>query len=309
MKRSGVCAVLVALLFASACAAQIPLRVSSEEAAKHLTRNVDPVYPQMARLAHVQGQVTLDLTISEAGKVQQVTVISGHPILLQAAIEAAREWQYHPFEINGKPAAVRAVAFVFFLLGPLTKEGAREQALLRNYFDRGAFCKDQLNGSNYPEAEVSCKKLADIADQLPDTDVWEKVQAYRSAGDAFLGESNPGGALVFYQRELELAHRKLRPIDADMAYAWRDVARAQAVTGKLKESDYSYQQVEILLPLAQKNAPSKIVQREESKELRDILLEHASLLRKMGRADEAADLENRAHSIQVPQGPENETKH
>jgi TonB family protein len=79
----------------------IPL-ASPEEASSHLTRRIEPVYPPLARMARIQGKVVLQLTVGVDGRAVEVRTLSGHPLLLQAALDAVRQWEYKPFTENGK---------------------------------------------------------------------------------------------------------------------------------------------------------------------------------------------------------------
>jgi protein TonB len=73
-----------------------------------------PTYPQMARIAHIQGDVILQATISKTGTVENLRAISGHPILIQAALDAVRQWKYKPYVLNGEPVEVETTIKVQF---------------------------------------------------------------------------------------------------------------------------------------------------------------------------------------------------
>jgi protein TonB len=75
-----------------------------------------PVYPPTARQARVQGTVVLQAAISKDGTVEALRGISGHPLLIPAAIEAVKQWRYKPYVINGKPVAVETQIIVNFTL-------------------------------------------------------------------------------------------------------------------------------------------------------------------------------------------------
>ena len=68
-----------------------------------LMHRVDPQYPRSARSVHIQGRVVLKATIGTDGLVQQVSAISGSPVLVNAATEAVKKWRYRPFLLDGKP--------------------------------------------------------------------------------------------------------------------------------------------------------------------------------------------------------------
>jgi protein TonB len=84
----------------------------------NLIRRVDPAYPAMARLARVQGQVVLSAIINKEGKIDRMQVLSGHPMLVQAAVEAVKQWRYKPYVLNDEPVEVETQITVnFFLSG------------------------------------------------------------------------------------------------------------------------------------------------------------------------------------------------
>ena len=78
--------------------AQTSFKVDDADAQQHLLKHVDPEYPGIAKAAQVQGEVVLQLDIGTDGRVMKATPLSGPPMLLQAAADAARQWQYKPFE-------------------------------------------------------------------------------------------------------------------------------------------------------------------------------------------------------------------
>jgi periplasmic protein TonB len=74
----------------------------------------NPTYPQMARIAHIQGDVQLQATISKTGSIENLRAVSGHPILIQAALDAVRQWKYKPYILNGEPVEVETQITVKF---------------------------------------------------------------------------------------------------------------------------------------------------------------------------------------------------
>jgi periplasmic protein TonB len=83
----------------------------------NLIRRVQPEYPPTARMAHVQGQVVLSAIISKAGTIEKVQVLSGHPLLVQSAVEAVKQWRYRPYILNDEPVEVETQITVNFTLG------------------------------------------------------------------------------------------------------------------------------------------------------------------------------------------------
>ncbi len=79
-------------------------------------KRIDPVYPEPARLAGVEGTVILESEVDEHGKVSAVRVLKSVPLLDQAAIEAVRQWIYEPVVIDGKPQRMKTTVTVAFRL-------------------------------------------------------------------------------------------------------------------------------------------------------------------------------------------------
>ena len=93
-----------------------PLTVISEVQAAKLLRKVIPVYPPLARQMRVSGTVRLMGVVAKDGTIQQLQVVSGHPLLVTAALDAVRQWVYRPTLLNGQPVEVIAPIDVIFSL-------------------------------------------------------------------------------------------------------------------------------------------------------------------------------------------------
>jgi len=90
------------------------LKVKSGIMEGNLMRRVDPVYPAEAKKNHLQGSVVLVGVIDKEGTMTKLRVISGDPVLAQAAIEAVQQWKYKPYTLNGEPVAVQTTVRVVF---------------------------------------------------------------------------------------------------------------------------------------------------------------------------------------------------
>lgn len=94
-----------------------PYRVGGRVQAPKLIQEVPPVYPPLAKQARIQGQVVIDSVIDMQGHVTQMKVVSGSPLLVQAAERALAQWRYQPTLLNGRPVAVDMLVTVHFQLG------------------------------------------------------------------------------------------------------------------------------------------------------------------------------------------------
>ena len=83
----------------------------------NLIHQVMPVYPPIAKTAHISGTVTFHAIIGKDGTVQDLTYISGPPLLMKNAMDAVRQWRYKPTLLNGEPVDVDTTIAVVFTLG------------------------------------------------------------------------------------------------------------------------------------------------------------------------------------------------
>jgi len=92
------------------------VRVPPEVSSGLLVREVQPVYPPLARQANIRGMVVLEVDISADGVVQALRMVQGHPMLVPAAIEAVKQWRYKPFMLNDQPTPISTQVSVNFTL-------------------------------------------------------------------------------------------------------------------------------------------------------------------------------------------------
>jgi periplasmic protein TonB len=93
-----------------------PYRVGGKVQAPSLVRQVQPIYPIIAKEARISGEVEIDSVIDEHGNVTQAKVVSGNPLLVTAALNAVEQWKYQPTLLNGQPIAVDMIVTVTFTL-------------------------------------------------------------------------------------------------------------------------------------------------------------------------------------------------
>jgi periplasmic protein TonB len=104
----------------SVVAAKAPvgrLRVSSGVSEGMLIAPIRPVYPIIAKAAHVEGSVVVEAIISRTGTIESLHVVSGPQMLQNAALDAIREARYQPYRLNGEPTEVETRITVNFRMG------------------------------------------------------------------------------------------------------------------------------------------------------------------------------------------------
>jgi TonB family protein len=114
---------------ASQDAAQAPIQVPPNSVPTFLVRKVAPVYPPLARQARIQGTVVLRIAIDKEGAVRDPQIVSGHPMLSPAAIEAVKQWRYGWNISDDKPVEVETVVRVSFRMadGPEVHTALRSE--------------------------------------------------------------------------------------------------------------------------------------------------------------------------------------
>ena len=91
-------------------------RVSGGVLQGNAIRKTQPPYPPIAKAARAQGAVQVAVTISEEGRVVSAEAVSGHPLLREAAVAAARQWTFKPTELSGQPVKVQGILTFNFTL-------------------------------------------------------------------------------------------------------------------------------------------------------------------------------------------------
>jgi protein TonB len=119
MKRHWIAPLLLLCALTVSAASQVHpqrIRVSSGVMQALLVKKVPPQYPQDAKDQHIEGVVVLKINTDKEGNVYQAELVSGHPQLAPAAIEAVKQWKYKPYQLNGWPVEVESQVQINFTL-------------------------------------------------------------------------------------------------------------------------------------------------------------------------------------------------
>src|SRR5664280_2577939 len=121
-----------------------------------LISKVQPTYPPLARLARIQGTVVLHALIGKDGTIQDLSVISGHPMLIPAAMDAVKQWRYKPYVLNGEPVLVQTTINVNFELnGPASEAPPNEPVANSSPSNSGSSSPPREEGSDL-KAYTTC---------------------------------------------------------------------------------------------------------------------------------------------------------
>ena len=102
----------------SPCLWHMPLPAQELLDPPRFTNFVCPTYPQMGNQVHIQGVVRIEIALAKSGEPTQIRVLAGHPMLMSATVEAAKQWRFQPYRLNGKAVEVSMRVDVIFALKP-----------------------------------------------------------------------------------------------------------------------------------------------------------------------------------------------
>jgi TonB family protein len=283
----------VLLLPALTAAAQTePVKtVSAAEAASHIAQRVEPVVPPLAKAVKIGGKVKLHIVISPSGEVSSATFLSGHPLLVQAAIDAVKQWKFKPFYERNSGITVATDVELDFPGGM----SESENAVRNKYFRVEDECRSLVQSAKYAEAEPKCRQAVEISDNLPKEVVLERTGALSMLANAIFLQRRFSEAIPLYERALELDKGYRKPDDADLATEYANLGRAYGVTGNLPKADEFYETAVSTFRAAIKSLPS--MYENYSRRLQRTLNEYAQLKEAEGQTEAASALRKQASEI------------
>jgi TonB family protein len=280
---------------------QAQVRMSTDEAEKLLIEAPVAEYPPIARAAHAQGLVKVEVTISELGLVTAAKAVSGHPLLQSAAVKAVRTYKYQPYVVDGKPTSFVTDVYVLFPSGPLTKERREElehqDQSANQYFAEETKCRDLSRAKNWKQAEESCGALVRIADQLSTDRALEKMLANESLGHVFTGQGRYQEAIESYNRALTVVGSTLTDTNVELGHLYGELAIAHHLRGDLEKARELYRRAEKIYQLAHasmgdRDSDQWIEERKKAymKDLRSLLQFHLRAAEDSGATAEVEEI-------------------
>lgn len=285
------------VLFAlsTALAGDKPKRIDENVASQNLIKRVDPTVPPIAKAVGIGGAVVVDATISPEGRVSSVAVLSGHPLLVSACVEAVKKWEYKPFNVDGQAATAVTKVECDFAAPSHTKV---EEKALRDYYPAFDTCYKLVQANSDSEAEKNCSEAVALSDQLPTNRIIERSSSRTFLAHSLVGEHKVNDAIPLYEKALDIykgvEHSER---DADFASDNANLARAYSLVGELGKADPLYDRAVNIFEAAIVNLPD--MKDNYSTRLKRTLLEYADLKRAEGQADNAKQLQEKAEKIQT----------
>jgi TonB family protein len=268
--------------------------VMEGEGTRHLLPHAEPLYPPIAKAAHVQGSVLLHADVDEKGAVTKVEVIGGPPMLRGAATDAVKQWKYKPFEVDGKPAAVRVVVSVPFSLGIPTSLEKSDNAIGQAYFPKADECRAANAAGRWTDAVRTCGDLVVIADRFPEPSLRmnEIRGAHQNYGEALAFSGDLPNALVEFHKTTEVAEKSLTSRDAEYGSAYYWLAFGEHASKMQSEAERDYSKAEDSYRKAMENLPD--MKQIYGRYLAHTLAYHSVLAAQTGRENEAKAMQAEA---------------
>jgi TonB family protein len=256
----------------------VPMRIPPEVAAKHFIQAPQPQYPQLAEMARIQGNVILEIGIDEAGGVTVRRLISGHPMLAPAAIEAVKRWRYEPPLADGKPtSAVTVVLVAFGNAAYYAAAGQAELAFQNDFWAAEESAQASLTKGDYVHAEEQLNQAQGLVS--PDKDahhIQERWQCMTTFGRLRMEQKKYEDAERYFKNALALRQNKWE--DKDSPEIAVSLANLAAVLAEEKRFDLARENAAHALAIYRKNfkktssaAPRQVYGRAIANESRMLL--------------------------------------
>ena len=190
-----------------------------------ILRKVAPNYPPLARQARIQGQVILNIDISKSGDVTDVRLVSGHPMLAPAAIEAVKQWKYTPYEVNQEPVEIETNVIVSFRMADTPAAPGEAVGGIATSPQVGVYgtigSSPPAPGSNLPKRiRVSQGVMQSLLVRKIPPEYPQDAKDQRVQGTALLGVSIDKEGNV-YKLELISGHPLLAPAAMEAVRQWK----------------------------------------------------------------------------------------
>jgi TonB family protein len=272
--------------------------VDQDAARKHLLNHPDPVYPPIAKAARVQGTVEINVVIGIDGLIKEQHVLTGPPMLQQAALDALHKWTFRPFRISGKIVPVATTFEIPFQIDKAGEGPSKDQQeAAQAWFPLSDKCRNALREQNREESLKFCEEALNTsmkASDLTSSDQLVRVDSHQNYGHALLMAGMPQQALDQENKAIAEAKKCLTETDQEyaMPFFWR--AMVEANLGQVDETFADFRIAEETYRRAIAHLPS--MKKKYSEYLASILRQHAMFLDQLGRREEAEKLRAEAES-------------
>ncbi len=256
-----------------------------------------PVMPELAARARVQGMVRLAIRISEEGLVTAVFVKSGHPLLNDCAVQAARNSRYTPYAPDGKPVPFSTEIEIPVFPGISKKDYEKDRKLMSQYLQLESKCRALLNNSKWQQAEDVCKENLAVVNQTAPYRALSRMHAYQMVSVAILSQERYKEALLCFDQALKNSKLAVNETDPELAELYVLVGFAHSKTGNLGKARDFYEKGEKILQIVYDTSRNPNQRSLIAPRLKKALEYHISAAEADGAAKEAELLKKRLASL------------
>ena len=210
--------------------------ISAQEASAHLLHRVEPVYPALAKAAQIQGVVRLELTIDEAGAVNP-RILSSHPLLAQAALDAVKQWKYRPFEQEGKAIQVRTEIEISIPEHIDSTDEKLEQEFQKTYWPAERAAKEALTAGNFVKADEQLSIALEAARKRGDSKWLETAEIVSGMCSSKLGQQKFAEAEQNCHDALNIHENHQKPDEAEVGGALMNLAMVYMAESELDKAE------------------------------------------------------------------------
>lgn len=218
--------------------------------------------------------------------------VSGAPILIPSAIQSAKKWRFR----SDQTGPFKSALDISFLQGAAPAEVAEESKLNDRFFEEDRKCRDSYHNKQYDVAQALCKGALDLAEKLPPDRANERRGAYEIVGHVYFAQQKFETALQSYRIELQIVLDSLQPYEAELGYAYHDMAVAYHMLGRAAEAAQNYSKAETTMIQARNHIDLDELKLRYSATLKQIREHYLILLRQTRQTSAADDLEKRMQS-------------
>jgi TonB family protein len=282
---------IVACFLIANLAAQEPIQVDQTALSQHVDHRVPPVYPPIAKAAHIQGTVVFDIRVGASGKIESMKVVNGPAMLQQAAIDCLKQWTFHPFMKDGVPVSAIGQMPIIFILSDY-HPGSNDEQIAQKYFPLSDQCRKAVAArTDLSGAEATCNQAGETAEQFgAEVRFIERRSAFVNAATASANNRDLPKALDWANKAVEIV--KLGHDDNSGNNAvYSTKGMIEGMMGQLPAADRDLSVAEDFgrkgVAWAEKEAPSLRI--EYAHRLLQDLQFHAKVLEALNRTDEAKE--------------------
>jgi TonB family protein len=211
--------------------------VAPDKAKENLVTFVQPDYPPLAKAARIQGIVHASIVIDETGSVKNLTLISGHPMLAPAALEAIRKWKYKPFQVDGKTTSVQTEVQVSIPGNVSQAEIDLERKFQDTYWANERAGRDALNKGDFATAEAKLQVARAAAEERGDFKWLELADVVSMLAGVKEGQKDYPAAETLLKQSLAIHQKHQRADEAEVAGVEFNLAALYVQSQRLSEAE------------------------------------------------------------------------